>query len=194
MKYLLIFLILLLCAFNAFGSLFNTKNILMIVPPENFRDEELFVPKGIFEENGYKVEIASAKTDAGMVKGVSGVQARVNLLLSEVMVDRYDAVVLVGGPGAQIFWEDVQVMLIVQEAKTKHRIVGAICIAPVTLANAGLLKGKKATVFKTEAPKIKAKGAEYVPVEVVVDDGIVTASGPFESEEFAYKILEELQK
>jgi protease I len=184
----------LLTSFNAQASLFNTKNILMIVPPKDFREEELFVPKRVFEDNGYKVEIASGKTPAGRVKGLAGAQAHVDLLLSDVMVDRYDAVVLVGGPGAKVFWEDVQVILIVQEAKTKHRVVGAISQAPVTLANAGLLKGLKATVLKTEASRIRAKGAQYVPVEVVADDNIVTASSPFEAEEFADKILEELEK
>jgi len=194
MKYLLTLLIFLVSSFNVQASLFNTKNILMIVPPKDFREEELFVPKGIFEDNGYKVEIASSKTPAGRVKGLAGAQARVDLLLSDVMVDRYDAVVLVGGPGAKVFWQDVQVLLIVQEAKTKHRVVGAISQAPVTLANAGLLKGKKATVLKSEVSKIRMKGAQYVPVEVVADDNIVTASGPFEAEEFADKILEELEK
>lgn len=191
MKHFFTFLLL----FSFFANVFaDTRNILMIVAPREFRDEEVFVPKKIFEENGYKVEIASKQTEAKLAKGIGGAEIGVDLLLDAVRVGRYDAVVIAGGPGAKSYWEDEQVLSIIRDARTHKKIIGAICVAPICLANAGILAGKRATVFAEEAGQLKAKGVQYVAVEVVADDNIITASGPFEAEEFAYKILEELQK
>jgi protease I len=191
MRYLAIFLLFFSLLSNVSAQ---TKNILMIVAPVDFRDEEVFIPKKIFEENGYKVEIASKQTEANKAKGMAGAEITVDLLLDQVRFGKYDAIVIAGGPGSNIYWNDETVISIIKDARKNKEIIGAICIAPVCLANAGILKGKRATVFANEAQRLKEKGAEYSAVSVVVDDGIVTADGPFESEEFAYKILEELQK
>jgi protease I len=191
MKYLVSFFI-----FLSFlnGSFAQTKNILMIVAPNNFRDEELFVPKKIFEENGYKVEVASLKTPDNKARGMGGTEINIDLFLEKVRPGKYDAVVIVGGQGAAGYWNNETVLNIIKDVRAAKKIIGAICIAPVCLANAGILNGKNATVFPSEAKRIQAQGAQYSNNEVVADDGIVTASGPFEAEEFAYKILEELQK
>ena len=191
MKYLSIFLLLFSFLTSATAQ---TKNILMIVAPVEFRDEELFIHKKIFEDNGYKVEVASKPTEAGKAKGVGGAEIGVDLLLEKARFGKYDAIVIVGGPGANIYWQDKDVLTLIKDARQNKKIIGAICIAPVCLANAGILEGKRATAFASEAQKLTKKGAQYVAVNVVADDGIITADGPFESEEFAYKILEELQK
>ena len=38
----------------------NKGIILMIIAPNNFRDEEFFIPKRLFEENYFKVVVASS--------------------------------------------------------------------------------------------------------------------------------------
>ncbi|GAJ17159.1 unnamed protein product, partial [marine sediment metagenome] len=70
----------------------------------------------------------------------------------------------------------------------------AICIAPVTLANAGILDKKKATVFRSEVKAIKRKGAIYTGKVVEVDGNIITAEGPQAAEEFGKTIINLLLK
>ena len=65
--------------------------------------------------------------------------------------------------------------------------LGAICIAPTILAAAGVLAGKKATVWDSEGEQItflKQCGAEYSGESVTRDGLIVTGNGPKAAEEF----------
>jgi len=72
--------------------------------------------------------------------------------------------------------------------------VGAICMAPSILANAGILTGRRVTVFPSEEDNLRAKGAEIISSYVTVDGKIVTGSGPYAAKEFAYAFLDTLVK
>ena len=75
----------------------------------------------------------------------------------------------------------------------KGKVVSAICLAPVILANAGVLKGRKATVSGQEAKAIEAKGAVYTQPGVTVDGNIVTGNAPKSSKLFGETICGLLQ-
>ena len=75
-----------------------------------------------------------------------------------------------------------------------RKIIGAICISPVILAETGILKNKKATVWtssldKSAAKFLEEKGAFYEDVDVVVDKNIITADGPSSAEKFSQTII-----
>ena len=72
--------------------------------------------------------------------------------------------------------------------------MGSICISPVILAKAGVLKGKKQQSgvqhwIGDRLRILKENGATYVPEEVVIDGKIVTGNGPDASEEFGTKLV-----
>jgi protease I len=167
------------------------KKILMIVAPEDFRDEECFEPKTVFEKN--KAEVTIASKGVKEAKGKLGGKIRVDVDISEVEINDYDAVVFVGGPGAAEYFEDGTALAIAKEAYDSGKVVAAICIAPSILANAGILKGKRVTVFASEKDNIISKGADYTGQAVTVDGRIVTASGPAAAEEFGKAIVSALQ-
>lgn len=75
--------------------------ILMVTAPNNFRDEELFIPKEKFENAGHEVVIASNKV--GVCKGTLGGEISSDMLLKDVNVDDFQAVVFVGGTGSDVF-------------------------------------------------------------------------------------------
>ncbi len=168
---------------------------LMIIAPENYRDEELNVPKKIFEDHGATVEVAS--TSRAECRGMRGGSVYPDLELAKVKLDDYLIVVLVGGIGVKTFFNDKPFHLFLSEAATEGRVLGAICLAPVVLAKAGLLKGKRATVWddeqKNNSRALKEGGATYVAEEVVVDGNLVTANGPEAAAAFARKIVEAAQ-
>ena len=165
--------------------------ILMVVAPERFRDEELFLPKEDFEKSGHKTFIAS--TRIGICTGSRGGNIVADSLLKDIDSEDYDAVVFVGGGGSKIFFNDSDALNIVKEMNDKGRIVSAICLAPVILANAGVLKGKNATVSGQEAKTIENKGAKYTGPGVTVDGNIVTGNAPKSSKLFGQKISELLK-
>ncbi|MBW2994942.1 DJ-1/PfpI family protein [Candidatus Woesearchaeota archaeon] len=161
--------------------------ILMIVAPEGFRDEECFVPKKVFEEN--KAEVTIASKDVKEAKGKLGGKIKVDMDISDAEVNDYDAIVFIGGPGAAAYFEDDIAQAIAKEAYDSGKVVAAICIAPSILANAGILKGKKATVYPSEEENLKDKGAEYTGESLTIDGKIITANGPDAAEDFAKEIV-----
>lgn len=165
--------------------------VLMIIAPERFRDEELFVTKEELEKAGHETVIASSVR--GTCPGSRGGFATAALTLNEVQVSDYDAVVFVGGGGSKIFFANEAALHIAREMYRKKAVVAAICLAPVILANAGILTEKQATVAGTAAKMIVDKGAQYTEPGVTVDGNIVTGNAPKSSRLFAQKINELLK-
>ena len=162
------------------------STILMIIPPERFRDEELFVTQEELERAGHRTVIASTAT--GVRPGARGGFATAALTMADVHVGDYDAVVFVGGGGAKLLFANPDALRIAREADAGGKILAAICLAPVILANAGVLGGKQATVAGTEAKTLEQAGATYTGPGVTVDGRIVTANAPKASRLFGQKI------
>ncbi len=168
------------------------KKILMIVAPRDFREEEYFIPKEIWENAKFKVETASSAL--GLAYGKQGRQARVDFLIEQVEIKDYCAIVLVGGPGARRYLKNLNLRRLLEQAAAASLVLAAICIAPLILASAGILQGKKATVWsssddQTAVQALAEQGASYLDQSVVVDGRLVTANGPAASREFAQKVL-----
>ena len=167
------------------------KRVLLIIAPENFRDEELFRTQEILDDAGAQTEIACSRK--GEITGALGGKAEATLTLNDVNTVDFDAIVFIGGSGATVYFDDQTAHQIAKDGLSQGKILAAICIAPVTLANAGLLKGRKATCFQTEAESLKVKGAIYTGKEVEVDGKIITASGPTTAASFGNAIAEALE-
>ncbi len=166
------------------------KKALLIVAPSNFRDEELFKTKAELEKAGATTTIASR--EKGTITGMLGGKAEATLSLGEANVAEFDAVVFIGGSGAATYFNDSTAQQIAREAAEKEKVLAAICIAPSILANAGLLQGKNATSFSSEADNLQNKGANYTGEAVTVDGKIVTGNGPEAAQQFGQKIVEAL--
>jgi len=168
------------------------KKVLMAVAPDNFRDEELFHTQEELEKAGAEITIASSRT--GAIRGSQGGTAEAKILLKDVSPRDYDAVVFVGGSGASVYFGDAAAHSLAREMYSAGKVVGAICIAPVILANAGLLEGKNAACFSGEKNSIEAKGANYTGQGVTIDGKIITADGPGSARQFGKKIAELLSQ
>jgi len=162
------------------------KKVLMVVAPVNFRDEELFVPKEILESAGAAITVTSRGVTTA--QGSLGKTVAIDKDLTKVNSTDYDAIIFVGGPGTTTYFNDQNALDLAKSAFTSGKVVGAICIAPSILANSGILSGKKATAFPSEAGNLKAKGATYTGESVTVDGKIVTAKGPEAAKEFGEAI------
>jgi protease I len=96
--------------------------------------------------------------------------------------------------GSRLFFDDPKAINLAQEMNAAGCPVAAICIAPVILAKAGLLKHKKATVFSSEIETIEALGAYYTGMDVTVDENIITAYGPQSALRFANRIASKVKE
>ncbi|MDY0341273.1 MAG: DJ-1/PfpI family protein [Coriobacteriia bacterium] len=161
-------------------------HILMVIAPEMFRDEEYAAPKEIFEAHGARVTTVSHR--AGLCHGKLGMTAEATLAVTDADMADHDAVVFVGGGGAEVFFDDSAAHELATAAARGDLVLGAICIAPSILARAGLLDGVRATAFPTQRDDLIAYGAAWSDGPVEVDGHIVTANGPAAASDFALAI------
>lgn len=167
------------------------KKVLMVIASNQFRDEEYQKPRSILEGAGVKVTVASSTLQEAT--GMLGLKVKPDILLKEAKMSRYDAVVFVGGMGATEYWENPTAHALAKEAYQSGKLASAICLAPMTLANAGLLKGKKATIWPDAAKDFKTKGVLYTGSKVEQDGRIITGSGPDAAEAFGKALAKALQ-
>ncbi len=166
------------------------KKVLMIIAHRDFRDEEYQKPRQILEARGATVTVASSSLE--VARGMLGAEVKLDILLKDVEVEAYDAIVFIGGVGAAEYWDDPTAHAIAREAVERNRILAAICIAPTTLANAGVLKGRRVTAFTSEAKRVEAAGATYTGAAVERDGLLITAHGPDAAAKFGEEIARAL--
>lgn len=164
--------------------------VLMVIAPDEFRDEEYAHPKEVFESRGIRVDTASTRT--GPCRGRFGLVALADLALEQADAADYDAVVFVGGGGAAVYFDDPVAHALARRAYELGRVVGAICIAPSTLAHAGLLEGRHATAFSSQETDLRSHGAVFTGAPVELDGTIITANGPAAARAFGEAIADAL--
>ena len=108
--------------------------------------------------------------------------------LSEANADDYDGIVLPGGAGYLTLARTGQITNILKKLNSQGKLIAAICAAPYVLAKAGVLEGKRATIYPGMEKELPYPRDE----RVVVDNNIITSQGPGTSMEFALKIVEVL--
>jgi protease I len=165
-----------------------------ILAADGFEQSELFEPKKALEEAGAQTEIVSLKS--GEIKGWNetdwGKTITVDKTVSEADAGDYDALVLPGGVmNPDKLRTDENVIRFVKSFFDSGKPVGAICHAPWTLINAGVVEGRKMTSYHTIRKDLENAGAKWTDSEVVTDNGLVTSRKPEDIPAFNQKIIEE---
>src|ERR1035437_2552504 len=163
------------------------KKVLIVIAATDFKDEEYFEPYNRLRQCGATVTVASSVK--GQALSVFGKTVATDKHIAECKAEDYDAVVFIGGPGAAEFFTNAAAHELARAAVEQGKVLAAICIAPVSLANAGVLKGKKATGFPSFQSQLAAQGALVVSQDIVQDGKLLTASGPKVAREFASALV-----
>ncbi|MFN8416856.1 MAG: DJ-1/PfpI family protein [Cytophagaceae bacterium] len=170
-----------------------SKNILMVLASEKFRDIEYIVPRAFFESKGYRVVSTSPK-----IKSVGRFGFEVTHLTTadKIVADEYLGIYLVGGAGSLEFKDNEAIKKLVQAFLEQNKPVGAICAAPRNLLAWGILKNRRMTGHNGDGqlPALALEGeAEFLlDREVVIDGLILTANGPEASELSALEFMKML--
>ena len=168
----------------------SSRHILFVIAPERFRDEELFEPRNAVERDGHHVTTVSTKP--GIAVGMLGAREVVARSISDAARESVDLVVIVGGTGSPDHLWNHEPLL---DAARRHYLAGgpiaAICLSGAVLARAGILLGRRATVYPSPRARLALKrgGAVYVDEPLVRDGRIVTASGPEAASAFGVALV-----
>ena len=175
----------------------RSRRVVIIIAFRDFRDAEYFIPKEVLEI--VEIEVTTASNKKGVAIGADGGEVNVDLLVSDINLADFDGVVFVGGPGCLKNLDNEEVYKLLKQVVSEDKILASICISPVILAKAGVLKGKKATVWSSPLDKkavkiLKEKGVDYQAEPLVVDGNIITANGPAAVYKFGEAVIEGLTK
>lgn len=117
-----------------------------------------------------------------------------NLSPKEVNVDEYDALIIPGGRAPDGMRINKGLVDIVREANEKGKVIAAVCHGPQMLIEADILRGKKATCWKSVTTDLKNAGAKFIDAPAVVDGNIVTSRFPADLPKFCQETIKLLKK
>ena len=163
----------------------------MFIAFQGFRDEEYIEPKKALEAAGHKVTTVS--TAKGEARGKFRLTAQVDKTVDEIDPADYDALTLVGGPGALEHLDTPKVHELFRKAAAAGKLIGAICISPVVLAHAGLLKGRTVTCFPDGAEEVRKAGGSCTGADLEADGRLITANGPVPARDYGRALVEALK-
>ena len=157
------------------------KAKILIMATNRFEESELFGPREILLGKGAEVTLASLDRDEIMatVHDEPGKRITPDLTIEEAREDDYDALLLPGGVGnPDRLRNDQAAVALVRAFDRAGKPIGAICHAPWLLAEADLLRGKRATSWPSIRTDIRNAGAEVVDEAAVTDGHLVTSRKP----------------
>jgi len=162
----------------------------LIISADNFEDSELLVPYYRLKESGVEVTVASLSR--GAITGKHGYEVAVDKTLDEINSDGYALLVLPGGEAPVVVREESKALEIARSFFARSKPVAAICHGPQILVSAGLLRGRRATCYRSVVDELKEAGALYEDREVVVDANLVSSREPADLPAFMRETMKQL--
>ncbi len=157
---------------------------------DGFEELEAVTIIDVLRRAGVETSVLGVTTRA--VRGSHGITVTADGLLAQGADQAWDMVVLPGGmPGSANLRDDAGVQALLKRQAQRGGKLAAICAAPIALAAAGLLDGRRATSYPTFADQLGS--ADYRETEVVVDGDLITSRGPGTALAFALRLVTELQ-
>jgi protease I len=155
---------------------------------------ELTEPWKALEQAGAELELVSL--EEGKIQGFNHYDKadtfKVDKTAEEADAADYDGLVLPGGVGnPDNLRRDENAVHFVRGFFEQGKPVGAICHAPWTLVEAGVVRGRTLTSFPSLQTDIRNAGGTWVDEEVHVDQGLVTSRKPADIPAFNKKLIEE---
>ncbi|MEI6207666.1 MAG: DJ-1 family glyoxalase III [Desulfuromonadales bacterium] len=138
-----------------------------------------------------EIEVVLAGLQPGPVASARKVNVIPDTTIDLLNADVFDMIILPGGqPGTDNLNADQRVHALLKEFASKDKLIGAICAAPIVLAAAGLLAGKRATSYPSYSGKLD--GAIFEDKPVVSDGRIFTSQGAGTALKFGLEIVARL--
>ncbi|KMO73185.1 glutamine amidotransferase [Mycolicibacterium chubuense] len=155
---------------------------------------ELEQPRTAVTDAGGRVELLSVKDgeiDARNHDLEPAGTISVDRLVGDARVDDYDALVVPGGTvNADKLRLDEAAVAFVGEFVRSGKPVAAICHAPWTLVEAGVVKDRTLTSYPSLRTDLRNAGATVVDQEVCIDGNLITSRSPDDLPAFCQAIID----
>jgi len=165
---------------------------ILIIATDGFEESELFGPRAILRDRGANVILASPRLTPiqATIHDDPGRTIRPDLRIAEAKAGDFDALILPGGViNPDALRTDPAAIALVSEFIAAGKPVAAICHGPWLLVEADVLKGRKATGWKSIRTDLRNAGAMVSDERVVRDGAIITAQAPEDVEAFTDALI-----
>lgn len=137
------------------------------------------------------IEVVIAGVDGEYIEGANAIVLKSDTKIDTILADDFDMIVLPGGfGGTEILAKDTRVQTLIKAMKSRDKLIGAICAAPIALDKAGVLE-EKYTCYPSVQEHIGVKN--YIADEkVVISGNIMTSRGPGTAICFGLAIVKKL--
>jgi protease I len=175
-----------------------------VIAADGFEEIELLGPVWYFKELGAQVDIVApkynpaperygliypdmAKTHIMAIQYLQPVGwIKFDRTADQIKVSDYDAVFIPGGAwNPDNLRNDKAVIGFIQEFNKSGKLIAAICHAPVVLASADILKGRKLTGYWNIQVDLKNAGGTILEAPVVTDGNLITSRHPIDVADFS---------
>lgn len=163
------------------------KRVLLILSV-GFEEMEAVTPLDLLRRAG--IHAVSASTGPELtVTGGRGIRIQADRMLDDCINERFDMVILPGGPGVEELRKDARVLDLVRRTHAADIPLAAICAAPLILADAGVAAGHRITSFPGSKAELAGRVGSYSEDRVVEDGKVITSRGAGTSEEFSLRLI-----
>lgn len=154
-----------------------------------FEEIEALTVVDVMRRAGEICDIISIK-DLSVIGG-HNITVQADAIIDDKIKD-YDLIVLPGGmPGSTNLQKNSKVIDLVNYFNENNKLIGAICAAPIVLAEAKVIKGRDITSYPGYEEELK-EGNYKDDKLVVIDRNIVTSRGPATALQFSFELLKKL--
>ena len=173
----------------------NGRRVAFLVAREGIEQVELTHPWQAVADAGGTPVLVSPKP--GSVQAFNhldkGDTFPVDTVVGDASVAEFDALVLPGGvANPDALRMDADAVGFVRHFVESGKPVAAICHAPWTLVEAGVLSGRTLTSWPSLRTDITNAGGTWVDREVVVDGNLITSRNPDDLKAFSAALTEAL--
>ena len=172
-----------------------TKHIAFLTAAEGIEAVELTDPWEAISGAGHTPELISPESgEVQLFTPLDKAETRsVDKTVADADVADYDALVLPGGvANPDALRTDAAAVAFVKAFVESGKPVAAICHAPWTLVEAGVVDGRRLTSWPSLQTDIRNAGGEWVDEEVVKDDNLITSRNPDDLPAFSKALLDAL--